>query len=114
LSNPPKPPPDLNEFLADFAVKAMQTQDDDRRATTILALAVITLLIDAKVTTIEGAISRIEHIQSTFSDKFKTEAVSSKLAPVLIWLRGHLADKTSAWKPQVIEGGRKDDPASDD
>jgi hypothetical protein len=57
------------------------------RATVIVELATISLLIDAGMTTTKAAIQRIEQIQNALSETFRSNEVSERVARVIHLLR---------------------------
>ncbi len=57
------------------------------RATVVIELATISLLIDAGITTTEAAIQRIEQIQTALSETFRSNEVSQRVARVIHLLR---------------------------
>jgi hypothetical protein len=57
------------------------------RATLIVELATISLLIEAGMTTTEAAIQRIEQIQDALSETFRSNEVSQRVARVIHLLR---------------------------
>jgi len=57
------------------------------RATLIVELATISLLIDAGITTTEAAIQRIEQIQTALSETFRSNEVSQRVARIIHLLR---------------------------
>ena len=57
------------------------------RATAIVELAIISLLIDAGMTTTEAAIQRIEQIQNALSETFRSNEVSERVGRVIHLLR---------------------------
>ncbi len=57
------------------------------RATLIIELATISLLIDAGITTTDAAIQRIEHIQTALSETFRSHEVSQRVARTIHLLR---------------------------
>lgn len=90
--------------------------ESDRRASNIIDIATITLLIDANIISIEQAVQRIEHIDSVLLAEKKDEGVALRIQLVTEWLRAHDKSPAGAWTPQVIEGGlteRSDDDQSD-
>jgi hypothetical protein len=83
--------------------------DADRRAHVVVELAALTLLIDAKLATIEEAAQRIEQIQGKLLESYRAEDVSQRLKLITTWLRGHIRQPPGQWTPVVIEGGRDRD-----
>jgi hypothetical protein len=57
------------------------------RATLIIELATISLLIDAGITTTEAAVQRIEQIQTALSETFRSNEVSQRVARAIHLLR---------------------------
>lgn len=67
--------PIFDQFLAESMCDLSARANDDRRAAFVTGLAVITMLIDAGLVTIEEAAQRIEMIHRSLPDDQKTEGL---------------------------------------
>lgn len=90
-----------DEQLAFQAVRV----DANRRGHVVIELAILTMLIDAKLVTIEEAAMRIEQIQSGLPEVYQDPEVSLRTKFVTDWLRSHTRQPAKQWQPVVIEGG---------
>ena len=106
MSDKPEPSTALGPLL-DMCVANTYAIDGNRRGATVVELAILTLLIDGKPVTIEGAIRRIEEIHKTQPDKYHDDHTANRLKLITEWLRAHIAQPRGRWTPVVIEGGRK-------
>jgi hypothetical protein len=99
----------LIQMVGDLATRA----DADRRAHVVVDLATLTILIDAKLVTIEEAAARIEKIQSVLQEPYRAEDVSARIKIVTEWLRSHVKQPSGQWTPVVIQGGLDQNPMND-
>lgn len=97
--------PTFGHFLAESMYDLTARADDDRRASFVTGLAVITMLIDAGLVTIEEAAQRIEMVHRSLPDDQKTEGLRLRILHATEWLRAHLRQPNRAWTPSVIDGG---------
>jgi hypothetical protein len=72
-------------LIIDHMVRA----DANRRGHIVVELATLTLMIDAKLVTIEEAAQRIEKIQSVLPPAYQAEDVSLRVKWITDWLRDH-------------------------
>jgi hypothetical protein len=96
-------------LIIDHMVRA----DANRRGHIVVELATLTLMIDAKLVTIEEAAQRIEKIQSVLPPAYQAEDVSLRVKWITDWLRDHDKKPREPWRPLVIEGGLDQDQISD-
>jgi len=87
--------------------------DANFRTSVAVDLATITLLVDARLVTIEQAAQRIEEIQRTLSERFQTPDIAERIAFLTRWLRAHDKPQRSGWTPVVIQGGLDQAPDAD-
>jgi hypothetical protein len=99
----------MSDGWLEHYVELLGRSDADRRAHVVVELAALTLLIDAKLATIEEAAQRIEQIQGKLLESYRAEDVSQRLKLITTWLRGHIRQPPGQWTPVVIEGGRDRD-----
>jgi hypothetical protein len=104
-------PPDQIQALVSMVIEDRLRLAATQRATMVAHLATLTLLIDAKICTIEGACQRIEHIQKGLTAPYQDADVSARLGLITQWLRAHDKPDTDGtpasprWTPVVIRGG---------
>lgn len=106
-------PPDILEVLSGQVFENAKNIDTDWRTTFVLHLATLTLLIDAKLCTIEEAARRVEHIQRVLPEQFHSPDVDQRLGVITDWLRQNENAPKPGWTPEVIEGGQSRDPETD-
>ena len=86
------------------------------RANLILQLSTITHLVDAGLVSIDGAIDRIEHLQSVLAKQLPSYGdpmVSAGVRLATDWLRAQKKQPRSTWDPVVLKGGlEQEDDAS--
>lgn len=104
----------MDDPSARFIVDIMTRADADRRGHVAVELAILTMMIDAKLVTIEEAALRIEKIQSVLPEPYQADDVALRVKLITEWLRGHIKQPENQWRPVVIEGGldqmRETDP----
>lgn len=98
--------PDAGKILLDQMFDLVVRVDENRSGHIIAELAIITLLIDAKIATIPQVCERLELIQSVLPERHQTDGAKLRTRFLTEWLRGHMRPKAQGWTPQVIEGGK--------
>lgn len=105
--------PDAGQFFLREMMEAAERVDENRHGHVIAELAIMTILIDAKIVTIEEACERLELIQSVLPERYQSDQAKLRVRLLTEWLRGHVKPDASpdpqGWTPQVIEGGKNDD-----
>lgn len=96
---------DAHQHLVDLVFDQAVRADADRRGHFVIELATLTLLIDAKIVTIEEAAQRIEKIQGVLPEQYQAEDVTLRVKHITEWLRGHVKQPRGQWHPVVIQGG---------
>lgn len=102
-----------NDHLLQMLVEEVERSDANRRGHVVVELAILTMLIDAKIVTIEEAAQRIELIQSKLPAVYQEPDVGLRVKMITEWLRGHAKGPPGKWRPLVIEGGLSQETASD-
>lgn len=97
------------EHILETIADAVARADDNRRGQVIADLAIITLLIDAGITTIDQACERLELIQSSITDSYDTDKVKQRTQILTQWLRDREKPERTGWIPTVINGGKEED-----
>jgi hypothetical protein len=87
----------LSEQLVDLA----GWREDDRRASVVANLAVLTLLIDAGLP-VEDACKRLEHIHAVLPEEFRTPQAMKETELLTIWLRAHCEQGPGRWTPKRV------------
>jgi len=105
--------PDLVSALAARIVTEADRADANRRGHAVIELALLTLVIDAKLATIEQVVQRIQSIRESLPEPFQAEDVGQRVRWITEWLLSHVDRPRGRWTPQVIEGGLDQSSASD-
>lgn len=101
--------PDFGQIILKQLMEGAERTDENRHGHVIAELAIITILIDAKLVTIEQACERLELIQSVLPERYQTDEAKLRVRFLTEWLRGHVTRDTPGWTPKVIEGGKDRD-----
>jgi len=105
--------PDVVKALTAHIFSSAVRIDANQRSNMAVHLAILTLLIDAKIITIEEAASRIEQIPSVLPKAYQGEDVSMRLKWFTTWLRANAKQPPRQWNPVVIDGGLDNGKNSD-
>ncbi|WP_207477864.1 hypothetical protein [Arenibaculum pallidiluteum] len=111
----PTPPQALFDVLEDFVKRA----DEDRRASFVMAVTALSLMIDAGVATTDQTVARIDRIRDSLPPALRTERLDRQVELVQGWLRFRAGTEESGagtgpvgkarpgprWTPEVIPGG---------
>jgi len=97
----------------DFLVQHMGRTEADRLGHVIVEFATLSLLVDAKLTTVEEAAQRIELIQSVLPEPYRADDVTERVKLATAWLRSFVKQPRGQWRPVVIEGGLGQDAIDD-
>jgi hypothetical protein len=76
------------------------------RSTLVIQLSTITMLIDAKLITIEEAALRIEQIHSSFAESdlgYSSELVVGTIKRATDWLRAHEKKPIRQWSADILQ-----------
>ena len=87
-------------------LETIAKMDDNRRGQVVADLAIFTLLVDAKLATIEQVCERLELIQSSLGELYQTDEAKLRTRALTDWLRAHDKPDEPRWTPVVIEGGK--------
>ena len=102
MPEPPNPSQAIAMVLEDIATRV----DENQSGHVVAELAIITLLIDLKLVTIEQVCERLELIQSVLPERHQSDGTKLRTRLLTEWLRGHARPEGPRWTPQVIEGGK--------
>lgn len=78
------------------------------KAAIVVDVATISLLVDAKIVTVQEAIERIERIRDMILVGPKHEKAKELVLPVISTLQTQLPKVSPGWKPTVVPGGLDD------
>ena len=109
-------PPDIGQVTMALVTDSITRVDANRRGSVVAELAILTILIDAGICSIEEACSRIEHIQSTMGQRYNDDETPKRITQITAWLRAHDKPADSAtprWTPVVLQGGLDHDSPDD-
>ena len=82
-------PPDFGQDILRSILETTDAEQSPHRAGTIVDLAIITFLIDAKVATIEQFVQRLERVHRSLPDQYQDDEVAKRIAFLTEWLRAH-------------------------
>jgi hypothetical protein len=120
-----KPPPFTNDVLSaqlevlfDQMLASSATIDANRWTSLVVDLAILTMLIDAEIVTIDQAIQRIMHIHGVLPAPYEKADTSTWIKFIVQWLQRQQEHREKQqrppWQPVVIEGDRDLDYQVDD
>jgi hypothetical protein len=105
--------PDLSSVVDQFAAEEREKTAANIRALLTIDLATISLLVDAKIVTVEEAAQRIELVQSSLQADPAHPKQSPLVQVATNWLRSRGLPGQPSWVPTVHQGGRSDDSGTD-
>lgn len=97
------------QAILDQIIATGERVNNNRRGQVATDLAIITLLLDAGVVTLEQVCERLEQVRLALGESYRTEEAKKRTQPLIDWLQANAPREPRKWTPEVIEGGKDQD-----
>jgi hypothetical protein len=107
---------ECNDMSEKVAMGSATRIDAGFRSSLVIQLSTITMLIDAKLISIEEAVSRIEQIHSSFAQGdpgYSTPMATDMIKRVTDWLRAHARKPARQWSADILSFPSRRDRSDD-